>query len=265
MEANQSTPDRELPVEVEPVNQTTPPLLDSSVAEAPVTKTPFYKHQNFAIYAVVAVLLLLSVGVFAYSFTTSSSDEQALASPNPITTATHTPTPSVVASSLPVAFTSPSPSTSPKATASPTVSPTPAASPASVLAANLYYQTVTCDYPEQPGSNGSPMVPLHNKVFTTSNVPDNTSCAFIIQNSESTKTGEIEYVIKVDGTVVERVTAGALAKGNWPNSDYLTKTHAVLLPKTVGLHQVEIVMNPDKKFSETNFNDNTYLARYTVN
>lgn len=184
------------------------------------------KNKTFQMLLGLALLLVLG-GAIGLAFFGPARDNQA----------------------APMVTPSPSPSSKP--------SPTPPQS-------NLYYQNVSCTYADQPTGSGWTSTDINNKAFYQSKTPTNVICGFLVQNSETTPTGEIEYTISVDNVVVERLKHPPLQKGKWPESDFITQSYSVLLPNTIGLHDIVITFNPGRTFAETSHDDNVYRARYSV-
>lgn len=258
------------PIELEgevavPAKEVTPSLADEQPGDSAsvVSPKPLYPWWQSTPAILGIALAVFSLGLYGIWIYTQPAEKdrqqnmQDIASPEP----TVEPQPSAqepAPTQIPSPSASPKPSSSPKPSVSPT--PIPSPSPSPVQKANLYYDNVDCFYPKQGGG----IATINNSTFTAGNVPSTVTCSYLIQNSETTRTGDIVIRMSVDGKKVYEQTFAPLNKGNWPNSEYLGKSEFVLLDPAVGLHTVTVEMNPDKTFPETNHNDNTFTGRYSV-
>ncbi len=156
---------------------------------------------------------------------------------------------------------------SPKVTPSPTSSsPKPSPSPSTGPLANLYFHKVACvvTNPSQ-GTSTEDQMHVSGKTYTKDAAPTTIQCNLIFQNSENVETGNITFDVLYDGRTIKRENVGTLKKGNHPVSEFKDYGVTITDPsKDAGEHTVQVRINPDKTFAESNFNDNTYTAKYTI-
>lgn len=226
-----------------------------------------HEHPTLMIVGGFALLPIIVVAVFALVFKMKDRSLQASndLTPTPTSFLTSTPafspTPFEEDDVTPTKSPTPTKKVSVTPTKSLTTSPTVTVTPSAL--ANIYFHSVKCTAPEASGS--ATVKDLDGLTYASASaMPSSATCEVIFQNSEDVETGEIYYRITMDDTEVKKANVGKLKKGNYPTGEYKGFTESVGLRTSTGDHKLKIELNPDKNFSEANYNDNTYTATYKV-
>lgn len=220
-------------------------------------------HQVPVIIGAFVSLPIIILGTFFLfsKLTSRSSSELATVTPTPSFTVTpfvsktvtqepeDTPEPTATKKVTP--STTPKASSTPGPTSNPTNTPGPTSTPTKL--ANILFQSVNC-----VASGSAEKKKINDMTFTTTEVPTTSTCEIEFKNTEDVETGDITYTVSSDSDQ-KKVTVGKLKK-----DETKKVTEVVDLKKNTGSHYIKVLLNPDKTFSETNYDDNSYQANYIV-
>jgi len=238
---------------------TTPTIETAEYAIEPdMSSSPEKKQMMMVVGGFILLPIVILGGFFLYKNVASGNGSDELAEVTQ--TVTQRLLPTDAPTSTPIKTTG---TPTPKVSATPAKSPTPT-TPTKL--ANLYFHSSGCTYKEGSSSASvRPTVSISGKEFTSSTVPDDITCTYIMQNGEDVETGEFKYVVTHDTTTVKTEDVGKLKKGNYPNSEFKSGEVKFDPFDTTGTHKIKIEINPDKKFSESNTGDNVFEVSYKVN
>jgi hypothetical protein len=158
------------------------------------------------------------------------------------------PSPTPKVSPSPSASASATPTPTPSPSASPTVSPSPSPSPPPDIDINLEEVVMAKDgtainksEPQAAGAN-----------YTVKSVT--------LRNNGHVNSSTITIKTYVQNDLKKTDTVDSLSAGT-----SVTKDIGLTLPNTSGSHSVKVVVNPDKTFGETRYDNNETSFTYTLN
>jgi hypothetical protein len=194
----------------------------------------------------------------------ASGSKQLTPTPSPVSVATPPPTsqPTPTATLAPSRSPSPSPTVSPKPTPkpsltpSPTITPSPSITPSPTPISDIDFIFDQVDFAQVSGNwstNAANDHDIHRPVG------DYKIDYFYIRNNGHQAGEKIEVKFTVDGIEKKTVIVEKIDPGTSP-----LQLEGVDLPNSQGTHQVKVVVNLDKKISETRYDNNEVTFKYTL-